>query len=74
MHYTGDEFEQSKIILGGDQLVRVRMSGAKDLVAGAHTAVERLEHFSPIIEELFHIEQDFFDVNIYYIYFINDCI
>ncbi|XP_062604516.1 uncharacterized protein LOC134266312 [Saccostrea cucullata] len=37
------------------------MSGAKDLLAGAHSSVERLEHFSPIIEELFHIEQDFLE-------------
>lgn len=43
--------------------MRVRMSGAKDLLAGSHSAVERVEHFSPIIEELFHIEQDFLEVN-----------
>lgn len=61
-YISGDSFEDAKIILGGDQLVRVRMSGAKDL-AGAHTAVERMEIFDPVIEELFHVEQDFLDVS-----------
>lgn len=62
-YISGDSFEDAKIILGGDQLVRVRMSGAKDLLAGAHTAVERMEIFDPVIEELFHVEQDFLDVS-----------
>ncbi|XP_062567378.1 uncharacterized protein LOC134229640 isoform X2 [Saccostrea cucullata] len=37
------------------------MSGAKDLLAGAHTATERMEIFDPVIEELFHVEQDFLE-------------
>lgn len=61
--YLGDEFETVKITLGGDQLVRVRMSGAKDLLAGAHTAAERMEIFDPVVEELFHVEQDYLEVS-----------
>lgn len=61
--YLGDEFETVKITLGGDQLVRVRMSGAKDLLAGARTAAERMEIFDPVVEELFHVEQDYLEVS-----------
>lgn len=61
--YLGDEFETVKITPGGDQLVRVRMSGAKDLLAGAHTAAERMEIFDPVVEELFHVEQDYLEVS-----------
>lgn len=61
--YLGDEFETVKVTLGGDQLVRVRMSGAKDLLAGAYTAAERMEIFDPVVEELFHVEQDYLEVS-----------
>lgn len=37
------------------------MSGAKDLLAGAHTAAERMEIFDPVVEELFHVEQDYLE-------------
>ena len=57
-----DEFEKAIIPLGGDQLVRIRSTGAKDLRAGAHTRDERLEPISPELEELFHVTQDFLEV------------
>lgn len=37
------------------------MSGAKDLLAGAHTAAERMDVFDPVVEELFHVEQDYLE-------------
>ena len=42
--------------------MRVRMSGAKDLRAGARNRPQKFDMFSPIIEELFHVEQDFLEV------------
>lgn len=39
------------------------MSGAKDLLAGARTAAERMEIFDPVVEELFHVEQDYLEVS-----------
>lgn len=51
-----DEFKTAKIIPQGDQLVRFRMSGAKDHLAGAHTAAKRMHTFDPIAEELFGVD------------------
>lgn len=45
-----------KIIPEGDQLVRFRMSGAKDHLAGAHTATKRMHIFDPVAEELFGVK------------------
>lgn len=45
----GDEFETDKIP-EGDQLVRLRMSGAKEHLAGAHTAAKRMDIFDPVAE------------------------
>lgn len=56
MLILGDEFETAKIIPEGDQLVRFRMSGAKDHLAGAHTATKRMHIFDPVAEELFGVE------------------
>ncbi len=58
------EFNNSHTPLGGDQLTRVCFDSAKNLRAGAHTRDERLEHLSPVIEELFHVEQDLLEVKI----------
>lgn len=56
-----DEFKTAKIIPQGDQLVRFRMSGAKDHLAGAHTAAKRMHTFDPIAEELFGVD-DYLEV------------
>lgn len=57
------EFENTATIpLGGDQLTRVTFDSARSLRAGAHSRSDRLEQFSPVIEELFHIEQDLLKV------------
>ncbi|WAR09365.1 LOW QUALITY PROTEIN: hypothetical protein MAR_019323, partial [Mya arenaria] len=55
----GEDFENTATIpLGGDQLTRVTFDSARYLRAGTHTRTERLEHFTPVIEELFHVQQD----------------
>ena len=61
-YFAEDDFENVKITLGGDQLTRVCFDSAKNLCAGTHTATERLEQLSPVIEELFHVEQDLLEV------------
>ena len=60
--YTGAEFDNETIPLGGDQLVRVRFDGAIGLRDGAHTPRERFEHFKPVVTEFFHVGQDFLEV------------
>lgn len=62
MLILGDEFETAKIIPEGDQLVRFRMSRAKDHLAGAHTATKRMHIFDPVAEELFGVEYDYLEV------------
>ena len=67
---TADDFEDISIPLGGDQLVRVRMQGSKGLRKGSHTRDQRLELLNPVMEELFHVAQDFLDVSIYCLMFV----
>ncbi|XP_069109952.1 uncharacterized protein [Argopecten irradians] len=57
----GDELENLRIPVGGDQLTRERLQGAASLRSGAHTATERLEQLQPVIVELFHTLQDFLE-------------
>ncbi|OWF51396.1 hypothetical protein KP79_PYT24309 [Mizuhopecten yessoensis] len=52
------DLDKLKVPVGGDQLTRVRLQGAKAVQDGALTAVDRLEHLEPIIVELFHTLQD----------------
>ncbi|XP_033729432.1 uncharacterized protein LOC117318570 [Pecten maximus] len=58
----GCELEDLKVPVGGDQLTRCRLQGAKSLRAGAHTQQERFEQLYPIVIELFHTLQDFLEV------------
>lgn len=57
----GNELDCVRVPVGGDQLTRVRLQGAKALKAGALTAEDRLEHLDPIIVEMFHTLQDFIE-------------
>lgn len=38
------------------------MSGAENFFAGAHTAPERIDIFDSVVEELFHVEQEYLEV------------
>ncbi|XP_014673544.1 PREDICTED: uncharacterized protein LOC106813828 [Priapulus caudatus] len=58
----GDELEALRVPVGGDQLTRVRLQGAKALRAGTHTTQQRLDQLFPVIVELFHTQQDFLEV------------
>ena len=60
--HVGQELEKLKVPVGGDQLTRVRLDGAKALILGAHTPQERLDGLFPVIVELFHTQMDFFEV------------
>ncbi|XP_014667743.1 PREDICTED: LOW QUALITY PROTEIN: uncharacterized protein LOC106809250 [Priapulus caudatus] len=57
----GDELEALRVPVGGDQLTRVRLQGAKALRAGTHTTQQRLDQLFPVIVELFHTQQDFLE-------------
>ena len=63
---SGEAYKQGdvRVTLGGDQLTRVNLDSARALHAGTHTPLERFEHLSPVIEELFHVQQDLLEVTI----------
>ncbi|XP_053398465.1 uncharacterized protein LOC128556828 [Mercenaria mercenaria] len=57
--FVAEKFKNSlSIPLGGDQLTRVAFDSARQLRAGAHTRTERLEQFTPVVEEMYHVQQD----------------
>ncbi|XP_050396775.1 uncharacterized protein LOC126815254 [Patella vulgata] len=62
-HESGrdDYYRNLNIPIGGDQLTRVRLEGAKMLLAGSHTRIERCENLSPVVIEFFHTLQDFLE-------------
>lgn len=62
MYLTGAELTNLRVPVGGDQLTRVRLQGAKFLRAGCHTATERLEILYPVVVKLFHTVMDFLEV------------
>ncbi|KAK3099953.1 hypothetical protein FSP39_012447 [Pinctada imbricata] len=50
--------EKYGVLLGGDQLTRVRLDGAKDLRYLSPTPEKRFDHLKPIVCELWHLKQD----------------
>lgn len=60
-----NDLDKLKIPVGGDQLTRVRLQGAKACQDGALTAADRLEHMEPIIVEMFHTLQDLLEIEKY---------
>jgi hypothetical protein len=67
--FQGGDIEDLQVPVGGDQLTRVRLQGAKALRNGSLTSIERLEHLNPVIVEMFHTLQDFLKV----MYAVNVC-
>ena len=59
---VNDPLAGVKIPVFGDQLTRVRISGAKDLRAGAHSPKHRLEHLYPFRIVHWHTKNSFMKV------------
>ena len=54
--------EDKKVLLGGDQLTRVRLQGARGLREHADNPVERYDHLDPVVIEMWHTKQDLLHV------------
>jgi hypothetical protein len=52
---AGEDVENLRVHIGGDQLTRERFSGAKCLRSGGITRKEQFAHLTPITFELFHL-------------------
>ena len=57
-----DKLEEAGVVVGGDQLTRVRLEGARRLRSHAPNPLKRLEHFHPIVTEIWHTKQDLLEV------------
>ncbi|KAK3083965.1 hypothetical protein FSP39_006061 [Pinctada imbricata] len=53
--------DQIGCVVGGDQLTRVRLEGAKDLRSLSLTKKDRFEHLQPVVCELWHLKVDFLE-------------
>ena len=58
---TGDTklLDSLKVVVGGDQLTRVRLTGAKAIRVMAMDPKRAFVHLDPVIMELWHNKQDF---------------
>ncbi len=65
---TDDPLSGVKIPCFGDQLTRVRLTGAKDLRARCHTARQRLDHLYPFCIVDWHTKRSFLKVLYEYIF------
>ena len=54
--------EKHGVVVGGDQLTKVRFVGASNLRRMSPTAAGRFDHLQPIVCELWHLKQDLLDV------------
>ena len=59
---TSDQLRKFKVVVGGDQLTRVRLEGAKDLRMLSISEAGRLQHLHPVICEFWHMKQDLLEV------------
>ncbi|KAL4220270.1 hypothetical protein ACF0H5_020677 [Mactra antiquata] len=54
--------KKNKVVVGGDQLTRVRFEEAKLLRALATSPKKRFDDLQPFVVELWHVKQDFLEV------------
>ncbi|XP_060556001.1 uncharacterized protein LOC132716696 [Ruditapes philippinarum] len=67
--FGSDElFQKFKVVVGGDQLTRVRLEEAKLLRALATSPKRRFDDLQPFVVELWHVKQDFLEVHDYTVY------
>lgn len=63
---TGEEglkvLGDNSVIVGGDQLTRVRLDGVKHLRAHAPDPQGRFEHLHPVVCEMWHNQVDLTEV------------
>lgn len=60
---SSDKLDQYQVVVGGDQLTRVRLSGSQALRSLAPSGKSRFVHLSPIVFEQWHNKQDFVEVS-----------
>ena len=62
--FIGEEYNAGRVAVtvGGDQLTRCHLDSAKQLRAGTHEPCERFDHLTPVVEEMFHVQQDYLEV------------
>jgi hypothetical protein len=67
------DITNAKIHVGGDQMTRENFSGAKRLLIGAPTPVDKFDHLSPITAEFFHIAMKVLSVAFKRLYDAKSC-
>lgn len=69
--FAGDEFDKLRVPVGGDQLTRVRLDGAKCLRLGSPSARESFDNLFPVVIEMFHTQMDFLEVSMIILKYVN---